>query len=1304
MDSCKFSQEGMSRPLSCPAGRLSPAKSTSSIDQFVGHRGNGDSAYSSFSGGSSAPEYGPLHLADDLGYEGFLASEFTSAVDDPCVVPSSPSRSVAHWYRTAENAPEPRVPHTLAWKNCSWEPPPAPPARLDSFIAVRHLENAGGSWSPRVQSARPRTELLRSPRSSQANPRNPMEYQSFTEGLQCGNHLHKDQNIINSHVQHRVSNKVKPPEITGENNNLACLDCRSQLNMDDPDYVQQQCQGDQSLCSNRRDEEDLHTSPYGSPCSSYLSRAVQQKMEHKGKRHGTFRHHNSCQLIFYSGPEKGVPAFNPDKKERAFSLQGLDHANRSAGIDMTQPIANLALDEIDKATTPLQFHLAGESRDTLVRQSKGEIETNVTLKEIRLDSSPKGQLGTKASDSSSDYGSSSGGTQSSRQLEMTVQGGGGSSASALSSPNDSSRMTSCDGLRDTQPVVLMETTSKRTDLHAAPIPFKVTQAPGHTASSICYVTRASNSKVSSETPESFESDIGGKQNFSQLQVARAGLLKMLSPEQRNLCYSDPDSLNHIGDGPAYRGYNSVDDQLVEPMSKDKLSGQGLVAARRKLFETKGRALSAFCFSKSALKHIQREALQAYMECKAGHRSTEAQSPDRRHSMAGRVAEFGQRSLCRNAELGKEESRPLSAGRPLDPPVGCVDCADLGSLSYCEPGHINEKATSPTERSSSTDNLCRFRSTPTPYTLQTTIRSNESLPFNNLTLSSQKSVEGKSSVSKYPADRADTADRVDLVDRVDVGQMGRAVCAADSSRVPREEAATLRVGRFWASASSSESAEQLRGRRMAQAHEQRSSPSFFEGQERRQVLEHRKPLFKQESAPQLHVGELGSRDQARSKAWAIPEPSATGGTTHFPSSPSLSPSGSPSSLPVCGLDFRKRWIQSLSRGRSSSRVKTSPVQPSLLELSVDDPEEIFGSFPEVFLNQGVTTDSNSWLRSTDGERPPLGSKGGSQGTRDTQCQVQETDTSTREELPRKEEEDEEGVSVDDPESPAVPTRETIVKWQWEDMVQQVAAEDQTLAHVMLPAANRITAIALIEQLLSGDTLLMGEHYRRKQAQEASGPDTEDGFAVDVVCSLNAAHATTEDQAQATGQTQGGAASDVTKKKRLLMSCIERHLEALAEQQAALRQELQAHGERASAMASLVQERCLPLEYERYTQFLDDLERVVNLLLCLSARLARVQNALSISDQHMDPEEKESLQNRHRLLCRQRDDAKGLRENLEKRQGVVAAILAKYMTAQQQEEYKQIVQTKASLLIQQKDLDERQRLREEQLQALLGSLSP
>lgn len=92
------------------------------------------------------------------------------------------------------------------------------------------------------------------------------------------------------------------------------------------------------------------------------------------------------------------------------------------------------------------------------------------------------------------------------------------------------------------------------------------------------------------------------------------------------------------------------------------------------------------------------------------------------------------------------------------------------------------------------------------------------------------------------------------------------------------------------------------------------------------------------------------------------------------------------------------------------------------------------------------------------------------------------------------------------------------------------------------------------------------------------------------------------------------------QRLLVSYIEARLHSLEEMRNPLQTEIQenvAHGE---ALEVLVRERCQPVELERYNLFIGDLERVVSLLLCLSARLARVQNALSTVDQHTDAEEK------------------------------------------------------------------------------------
>lgn len=63
-----------------------------------------------------------------------------------------------------------------------------------------------------------------------------------------------------------------------------------------------------------------------------------------------------------------------------------------------------------------------------------------------------------------------------------------------------------------------------------------------------------------------------------------------------------------------------------------------------------------------------------------------------------------------------------------------------------------------------------------------------------------------------------------------------------------------------------------------------------------------------------------------------------------------------------------------------------------------------------------------------------------------------------------------------------------------------------------------------------------------------------------------------------------------------------------------------------LESVVQELCKPNEYERYMMFIGDLEKVVNLLLCLSSRLARVQNAMEKTDENTDAEEKVSFKSR------------------------------------------------------------------------------
>ncbi|KAG9354105.1 hypothetical protein JZ751_012229 [Albula glossodonta] len=141
--------------------------------------------------------------------------------------------------------------------------------------------------------------------------------------------------------------------------------------------------------------------------------------------------------------------------------------------------------------------------------------------------------------------------------------------------------------------------------------------------------------------------------------------------------------------------------------------------------------------------------------------------------------------------------------------------------------------------------------------------------------------------------------------------------------------------------------------------------------------------------------------------------------------------------------------------------------------------------------------------------------------------------------------------------------------------------------------------------------------------------------------------------------------------------------------------------------LVQERCKANEVDKYRMFIGDLEKIVNLLLSLCGQLARVENALAAlegEDTDESAEERESLQKKRRRLCSQHEDARELKENLDRREQVVLNILGGYLTAPQLCEYRLFVRLKPALLIRQRHLDELIKQGEEQLHRLGEDLLP
>lgn len=84
--------------------------------------------------------------------------------------------------------------------------------------------------------------------------------------------------------------------------------------------------------------------------------------------------------------------------------------------------------------------------------------------------------------------------------------------------------------------------------------------------------------------------------------------------------------------------------------------------------------------------------------------------------------------------------------------------------------------------------------------------------------------------------------------------------------------------------------------------------------------------------------------------------------------------------------------------------------------------------------------------------------------------------------------------------------------------------------------------------------------------------------------------------------------------------------------------------------------------------------------------------------------ESLLHKRSLLLGQTDDARELKDNLERRQRVVHSILSAHLDEQQLQDYRLYVSAKPSLLVRQRHLDNLLRQAEEQLALLRNSLPP
>ncbi|XP_044537540.1 protein Shroom3 [Gracilinanus agilis] len=288
---------------------------------------------------------------------------------------------------------------------------------------------------------------------------------------------------------------------------------------------------------------------------------------------------------------------------------------------------------------------------------------------------------------------------------------------------------------------------------------------------------------------------------------------------------------------------------------------------------------------------------------------------------------------------------------------------------------------------------------------------------------------------------------------------------------------------------------------------------------------------------------------------------------------------------------------------------------------------------------------------------------------------------------------------------------------ETLAKQIVHQDKSLADILDPDSKMKTTMDLMEGLFpQGPCFLKENNIRKKTIQRiASFPVSEgkrstEKERVGMLINCPAYYNVSAPKAELLNKlksmpTEGDEDEDqldVNEKKAKLIRSLRHKLESLKEAKESLLMDIKLNNALGEEVEALVCKLCKPNELDKYKMFVGDLDKVVNLLLSLSGRLARVENVLSGLGEDADSEERSSLNEKKKVLAGQHEDARELKENLDRRERVVLDILANYLTAEQLQDYQHFVKMKSTLLIEQRKLDDKIKLGQEQLNCLLESL--
>ncbi|XP_066174401.1 protein Shroom3 [Sylvia atricapilla] len=288
---------------------------------------------------------------------------------------------------------------------------------------------------------------------------------------------------------------------------------------------------------------------------------------------------------------------------------------------------------------------------------------------------------------------------------------------------------------------------------------------------------------------------------------------------------------------------------------------------------------------------------------------------------------------------------------------------------------------------------------------------------------------------------------------------------------------------------------------------------------------------------------------------------------------------------------------------------------------------------------------------------------------------------------------------------------------EALAKEIVHKDKSLADILDPDSKMKTTMDLMEGIFpSGTSLLKENNMKRKMSQTqasrtaVAGDTREEKEASVTLLTCPAYYSVSAPKAELLNKIKDLPEEigeeeellDINEKKAELIGSLTHKLEILKEAKEGLLADIKMNNALGEEVELLISTLCKPNEFDKYKMFIGDLDKVVNLLLSLSGRLARVENVLSSLGDNANSEERSSLNEKRKLLTGQHEDARELKENLDRRERVVLDILGNYLSEEQLQDYQHFVKMKSALLIEQRELDDKIKLGQEQLKCLMESL--